>query len=635
MLLSVSNLKKEFASELVFDGVELRVNRGEKVAIVGRNGAGKTTFLRVLCGEYEPDAGSVNFGRGVTLGYLSQHSTLPENRTVIEEAQAAQDHLRELETRLAALEARTDELTPDDIEEMSMLREHFIAEGGYNLDRDVRSVLARLGFGVADYEKKISKLSGGERTRLSLAKLLLEEPELLILDEPTNHLDLEATEWLESWVKQYHGAILLVSHDRVFLEATAERVVDFRDETAKSYPARFTHYLSLRAEEDARQTILAARQAAEIARMDEYVRRFMNSQRTAQARGRLKQVTKLRAEAVSAPSAEKGMHFNFSPTKRPGDIVFETKGLGMAFGERQLFHDLDWMVMNGERWGVIGQNGVGKSTLIKVLLGKLPPTSGSYRIGASVEVGYFAQELHDLDLTQTPLSALINRTGMEIGPARNHLGRFLFTGDDTIRPIKTLSGGERNKLQLAILMALRPNVLVLDEPTNHLDMPSREALIEVLKDFAGTLILVSHDRWLLEKVTNNTLDLRRDGNTIYGGSYPEYRAWRERRATAGKTKVAAIEATPKVVAVSDLSPRELSKEVARLEKAVETAESDVERAEKSLALASGKMVNASVDDDHLALSLAYAEQEKCLAAALDHWEKLSGELENRRAQQGA
>ncbi|MBL8048882.1 MAG: ABC-F family ATP-binding cassette domain-containing protein [Chthonomonas sp.] len=632
MLLAVADLRKEFATEIVFEAVNLRVNYGEKLAIVGRNGAGKTTFLRILCGEYEPDGGSVNLGRGVTVGYLSQHSNLPEDRTVLQEAQAAQDHLRDLELRLAELEGRADSLSADELEEMSMLREHFIAEGGYNLDRDVRSVLARLGFQEPDYDKPIAKLSGGERTRLSLAKLLLEEPELLILDEPTNHLDLEATEWLEGWVRQYHGAILLVSHDRKFLEATAERVMDFRDQGAKVYPAKFTHYLTLRAEEDERQATLAARQAAEIDRMEEYVRRFMNSQRTAQARGRLKQVTKLKAQAVSAPSAEKGIHFNFSPTKRAGDIVLETKGLGMAFPGRTLFQNLDWLVMNGERWGVIGQNGVGKSTLIKCLLGQMPPSSGSYRIGASVEVGYFAQELVDLDLTQTALAALINRTGLEIGPARNHLGRFLFTGDDCIRPIKTLSGGERNKLQLAILMAMRPNVLVLDEPTNHLDMPSREALIEVLQEFTGTLLLVSHDRWLLERVTTNTLDLRRDGNTIYPGSYPEYRAFRDRASAPSPVKKAAVIEVAKPA--STMTPRELSKEIGRLEKAVSAAESDVERAETALQKASAAMVSAGPDADHLALSMAYADQESKLASAMSTWESVSLELEERRAEQG-
>lgn len=632
MLLSATELKKEFASELVFEDVSFRLDRGEKVALVGRNGAGKTTLLKIICGEVEPDVGSIHLARGATIGVLAQHSNLDPTKTILEEAHAAQDHLRDLERRLQELENLDHPLSPEDLEEVSMLREHFIAEGGYNLDRDVESVLARLGFAEADFHKPVGGLSGGERTRLSLAKLLLEEPELLILDEPTNHLDLNATEWLESWVKQYNGAVLLVSHDRTFLEATADRVLEIREGTLTSYPGRFSQFLRLRAEADARREQMAERQAAEIARMEEFVRRFINSQRTAQARGRQKLVTKLKEQAIRPPAGANGLKVQLQPLKRSGDQVLATNQLGIAFGERQLFHNLTWSVRIGERWGVIGENGVGKSTLIKIVLGKNLPSEGEVQIGSNVEVGYFAQDLIDLDIDQTPIQALIDRTLWEVGPARNYLGRFLFTGDDAIRPIRTLSGGERNKLQLAILTALRPNLLILDEPTNHLDMPSREALIQVLAEYTGTLVIVSHDRYLLESCTSHTLDMRRDGCTVYDGSYPEYRLWRSQRTTTASAK----RATPTSVAAKPvLSSRELSKEIVRTEKELANTESAVATQESALAAITDRMSRADPADDHLALARDYEAQEAALATLMSDWERLSLELEDLRAQQGA
>ncbi|MCE9558992.1 MAG: ATP-binding cassette domain-containing protein [Armatimonadetes bacterium] len=632
MLLTVANLRKEFAAEIVLDGLDLRVDRHEKVAFVGRNGAGKTTLLKILMGEYEPDGGSVNWAKGVSVGYLSQHSRLDETRTVLDEAQSAQAHLRDLETRLKELEALADAgLNPEELEEFSMLQEHFIAEGGYSVERDMRTVLARMGFGEEDYNKPVAKLSGGEKTRLTLAKLLLEEPELLILDEPTNHLDLEATEWLENWVKGYHGSVLLVSHDRMFLENAGQRVVELKDGKVKSYPGNFTKFLQLRAEEDARQADLADRQQQEMAKMDEFVRRFMNSQRTAQARGRLKLLTKLKEQAVEAPKADAGMKAGFAPLKRSGDQVLECEGLGMEFEDEKLFQNLNWGVRIKERWGVIGQNGVGKSTLLKILLGHLKPTSGRYMIGSNVEVGYFSQDAHNLDLNQSPILMLNERLGMEVGPARNLLGRFLFSGDDSMRPIRTLSGGERNKLQLAMLTAMKPNVLMLDEPTNHLDMPSREALAEVLKEFQGTLILVSHDRWLLSQVTSHTLDLRRDGHTTYPGPYPEYRAWREK----GKPVLANAPTTASTEpAKPTMTPREVSKEIGRLEKELIKVEEEISKNEIALESLERIMAKPPADADHYAMSVNHGTLRKAIDSGLELWEQTGSRIEELRAMQG-
>ncbi|MBX7133119.1 MAG: ATP-binding cassette domain-containing protein [Fimbriimonadaceae bacterium] len=643
MLLNVVNVRKLFSADIVLDDVTFRLERHEKVALVGRNGAGKTTLLKILTGEYEPDGGSVSWERGLSIGYLSQQSRLDETRTVLEEAEAARAHLVEMEARLKELEAKLESNpSAEDLEEYSLLNEHFHLEGGYSAERDIHTVLKRMGFEESEFGKSVRKLSGGERTRLIIARLLLEEPDLLILDEPTNHLDLEATEWLESWIRGYGGAVLLVSHDRTFLQNVCQRVIEMRDGTVKSYQGPFDKYLQLRKEEDARLTIVAAKQQEEMAKLDEYVRRFMNSQRTAQARGRLKMLERMKAEAIQAPKDDKGMKAGFGKVQRTGDIVLEAKDLGMAFGEQQLFQHLDWVVRWGERWGVIGQNGAGKSTLVKILLGELSAVEGTAKLGSNVNHGYFSQDASTLDASLSPLQILNYELGMEAGPARNLLGRFLITGDDVFRPISTLSGGERNKMALAVLTAVNPNVLFLDEPTNHLDMASREALAEVLREYTGTLILVSHDRWLLEQVTNHTLDVRRPQAVVYPGSYGEYRAWRARgmeELPKAKAKPSGPVANLGVKwrsqgAEPELTPRELSKEIARVEKLVATTEDSVSTLEAELEQLERTMASPPADADLFAMSTQHGELSKRIEQTIADWESHSRRLEELRAMQG-
>jgi len=633
MLLSVANVQKHFADSVVLDGVDFRLDRREKVALVGRNGAGKTTLIKILTREYEPDGGSVQWAKGSSVGYLSQHSQLDGTRTVLEEAEASRKHLVELQRKLESFEKRLDHLDAEELEEYTLLHEHFLDQGGYETEYDVNVVLGRMGFEEHEYTKKVGSLSGGEKTRLMLAKLLLEEPDLLILDEPTNHLDLEATEWLEGWLRHYPGGVLLVSHDRTFLQNVAERIIYMRDGKVKSYPGPFDHYLRLKAEEEEALAAVAKKQAQQVAKLDEFVRRFMNSQRTAQARGRQKLMHRLQEQMVEAPRKEKGIAGGFKNAKRSGDIVVETEALSMDFGDEKLFQNLDWVVRWSERWGVIGMNGVGKSTLLKILLREFPPAGGRYRIGTNVEVGYFSQDNHHIDLDRSPMQTLNYELGLEEGPARNLLGRFLLMGDDVMRPARTLSGGERNKLQLAMITAMNPNVLFLDEPTNHLDIDSREALAEILQEFTGTLILVSHDRWLLNKVTNQTLDIRHDQHEVFGGPYEEYRAWKER----GKTQRPAAQSKKVEDAAPvapTLTPRELSKEINRVEKELAQAESDVFSKEADLADLEQVMASAPPDADHLTLGQKYTELKSAVDAAMTRWESLGAQLESLRAQQG-
>jgi ATP-binding cassette, subfamily F, member 3 len=626
MLLSISNVKKSFGPDEILSGVTFRLDPKERVALVGRNGAGKSTLLKIITGQYKPDGGSANLTRGAKVGYLKQESPVTMGRTVLEEAQeGAADRLR-LQNRMRELELiiESDKATADDIEEYSLVHEHFLDSEGYSAERDVRVVLQKMGFEEHEFDRMTDALSGGEKTRLAIAKLLLEEPDLLILDEPTNHLDLQATEWLEAWLVQYHGAVLLVSHDRTFLQSTAERVIDMADGTVKTYPGPFEKFLQLKAEELERQTEVARRQDLELGKMDEYVRRFMNSQRTAQARGRLKQMEKLEATRVHAPKAQKQMAGGFGKAERSGDIVLETKKLNVGFHDLTLIKDLNWIVQNGDRWGIIGENGAGKSTLMKTCMDVLAPLSGASKIGASVVAGYFTQDASDLDLEMSPIDVLAYEDGMSPIEARSLLGRFLLTGDDVYRPIRTLSGGEKNKLSLARLTNLNPNLLVLDEPTNHLDMASREALAKVLNDYQGTLILISHDRWLLGQVTQQTLDVRKDKVVIYQGSYDDYRRGRKIEAPQQVEVKVEIEA-PK------FTPREVSKNIERLKKEIAAFEKDVEKLEIDVVELEAKLANIQPTDDVHALSKRHNELGKEVNKAIETWEQKSLELEKFEA----
>ncbi len=502
MLLTVSQVKKSYGVDVILTSVTFRMQAREKVALVGRNGAGKSTLLKILTGQENPDTGSVQIARGAKIGYLKQEAPVTFGRSVIEEAEAGVEEKLALRARLQELEQvmEAGSATPEDLEEYGLLHEHFLEQEGYSTENDVRRVLMKMGFTEDEFSRPTDALSGGEKTRLAIARLLLEEPDLLILDEPTNHLDLQATEWLEGWLRGYHGAVLLVSHDRAFLENTADQVLDMRDGQVFSYPGPFEKFLKLRQEEIDRQAEVARRQDLEIAKMDEYVRRFMNSQRTAQARGRLKQMNRLIESKVDAVKNDKGIKGAFTSSGRSGDVVISAEKLSVGFDGVPLYTGLDWTVRNTERWGVIGENGAGKSTLLTAVFGDLEPMAGRVRLGSGVVAGYFSQDATDLDPQMSPLDVMVYEMDILPAEARHLLGRFLLSGDDVYRPIKTLSGGEKNKLSLARLTHLRPNLLVLDEPTNHLDIPAAEILEEALVGFEGTVLLVSHDRRFLEAV---------------------------------------------------------------------------------------------------------------------------------------
>lgn len=645
MLLNLSGVRKSFADNEILSGVSFRVERREKVALLGRNGSGKTTFLRIITGQLEPDGGSVQLARGAKIGYLRQEAPVDPSKTVLEEAEDSRKEALAIKSKLELLEQRLN--SPEALEEYATLHEHYMELEGYSAERDLRTVLGRMGFSDDELAKPVSALSGGEKTRLALARLLLEQPDLLLLDEPTNHLDLNATEWLEGWLRQYPGAVLVVSHDRAFLNGFGDRILDLRDGCVKTYPGPFEKFLRVREEEEIRLAEVAKRQQQEIDKLDEYVRRFMNSQRTAQARGRQKQMEKLISSAVSVRKADKGLKASFANSKRSGDIALEVRDAAIAFGPRTLFRDLSWTVRYGERWGIVGENGAGKSTLVKFALGLLGRKSapsgnsssspednqlmaGTARLGSNVSAGYFAQDTVSLNPDQSPLDMMVWEYNLLPADARNLLARFLITGDEVYRPIKTLSGGEKNKLVLAGLTTLNPNLLVLDEPTNHLDLDSREALAQILREFNGTLILVSHDRWLLEQVTDHTLDLRRTGPTFFNGSYGDYRRSQDGASfqAAAKAKTPVPQPTPN--GKPELSPRELSKEIVRLENLVLDIEAEVHASERELAGIEQQLAELPPNADILGLTRQHASVQEHIAGRIAAWEEQSTKLEELR-----
>lgn len=624
VLLQVHGISKSYGTDVILDRISLRIESREKVALVGRNGIGKSTFVRILVGEEESDGGSIQWANGARFGYLSQHSRLNADHTVLQSAEEARRHLLDMEARLRELErALESNPTEAELEEYSLLQAHFHDQEGWNVGQEVRRVLSRMGFEDDALDKKVDGLSGGEKTRLTLARLLLEEPDLLILDEPTNHLDLEATEWLEKWLKHYSGAVLFVSHDRVFLERVAERVIELRAGEIKSYDAGFEKYLLLKEAENAYLATLADKQQAEIDKLDEYVRRFMNSQRTAQARGRQKRMIKLQASAVSALSKERGIRAALQARSRTGDIVFETRKLSVRFWHHTLLNGLDWTVRWGERWGVIGSNGAGKSTLCKVLLGDLEPSEGQVKVGSNVQLGSFAQDAQNLDLNRTAIQTLNAKFGLNEGEARNLCGRFLLSGDDAQRPVGSLSGGERNKLQLAVLTAMQPNVLLLDEPTNHLDIESREALAEILNEFNGVLILISHDRWLLNEVCEQTLNILPNTTEQYPGTFDEYRAGQSAAARPQQTGVAAQTAPQ-----TKLSQHEISKQLQKSRKRIDEIEAQISAKESESREIETLLSSPGDPDEVIALSQKHADVQGELASLMDEWAVAGQEQEH-------
>lgn len=520
-ILRVNGLAKAFGVEELFHEVNFEVRRGERVGFVGANGAGKSTLMKILMGQVEADGGQIQFDSADTIGYVEQQSDFGEG-TLYDEFRRAFDDIIELGERKRALEKK---IAVDHDEETmaaySKVVEQFERLEGYDYESRIRRIAFGLGFTEEDFAKDVQHFSGGQKTRICLVKALLREPDFLFLDEPTNHLDIHMIEWLEGFLKSYNGGVLLISHDRYFLDKVATRILELENKTVTSYEGNYTYFMKVKTQRRAALQSAYEKQQEHIRKTEEYIRKYKAGIKSKQARGRQSQLNRL--ERIVLPPEDAS--FNYFALNTPPECaqrVAELEEVSMSFGARTIFQDISLLIRKGDGVALVGPNGAGKTTLLRVLVGELESPTGRVKIGSRVKIGYFSQQHEGLHMENTVLDEIMYEYGIGEEQARKYLGAFLFHGDEVLRRIGDLSGGEQSRVAFLKLMLTGANFLVLDEPTNHLDIPAREAVEEALMAYPGTFLAVSHDRYFLDKVANCTLELENGSITEYMGNYSYY-----------------------------------------------------------------------------------------------------------------
>ncbi|MGG1479981.1 ABC-F family ATP-binding cassette domain-containing protein [Bacillus smithii] len=531
ILLQVLQLTKYYGSELILSNIKLEIQSRDRIALVGRNGAGKSTLLKIIADQLSYDSGEIIKPKDVTIGYLAQDTGLESDLTIWNEMLSVFGPLREMEKKLRDLENQMADPTvyndPEKfkkiVKEYDQLQIQFKEQGGYQYEADIRSVLHGLHFQDYDYETKISSLSGGQKTRLALGKLLLSKPDLLILDEPTNHLDIETLTWLEQYLQNYPGAILIVSHDRYFLDKVVTQVYEISRHKARKYYGNYSDYLIQKAEQYEREMKQYEKQQEEIEKLQDFIQRnIARASTTKRAQSRRKRLEKM--ELMEKPAGdEKSAQFSFEIAKQSGNEVMRVKDLAIGYGHDPVSENIHLNITRGESIALVGPNGVGKTTLLKTIIGLLQPIKGSVQFGTNVEIGYYDQEQANLTSNKTVLHELWDDfPDYNEKEIRTVLGNFLFSGDHVLKTVSSLSGGEKARLALAKLMMKKANFLILDEPTNHLDLDSREVLENALIDYPGTLLFVSHDRYFINRIATKVIELSPNGTTEYLGDYDYY-----------------------------------------------------------------------------------------------------------------
>lgn len=638
IILQVNGLTKYFGADLILSNIKLEIQSRARIALVGRNGAGKSTLLKIIAGELSSDSGEIIKPSHIKIGYLAQNSGLDSSRSIWDEMLDVFAPLRAIEAQLAELGAQLGD--PDlladparyekTLQAYDNLQEQYKEQGGYQYEADIRSVLHGLQFSSYDYQTTpVSSLSGGQRTRLALGKLLLAKPDLLILDEPTNHLDLDTLTWLEQYLQAYPGAVLLVSHDRYFLDKVVTEVYELSNATLKRYSGNYSRYLELRAEQYEQELKRYEKQQEEIARLEDFIRRnIARASTTKRAQSRRKQLEKM--ERLERPAGdEKSASFSFAIERPSGHEVLTAEQLTAGYREgAPVIRQISFRITRGESVALVGPNGIGKSTLLKTIAGKLPVQSGKLRYGANVKIGYYDQNQAELSTNKRVLDELWDaypdKTEKEI---RTVLGNFLFSGDDVLKPVSALSGGEKARLALAKLMLQKANVLLLDEPTNHLDLDSKEMLEQALVDYPGTILFVSHDRYFINRIATKLFELSGDGLVEYLGDYDYYVAKKEEMR-----ELARLDSHPPASPDSGETAKstyEQEKEEKRRQRQrqrrLEEIEAEIAALEAQIAETEQQLCDPSVYGDYETVQQLTQENEKRkqqLETLLAEWEQL-------------
>ena len=634
IILQANKIERSFAGEVLFDNISLQVDERDRIALVGKNGAGKSTLLKILVGEEEPTSGEINKKRDLSLSYLAQDSRFESSNTIYEEMLHVFDDLRKTETALRQMEFEMGEKTGADLEKLMQdydrLSEEFRQAGGFTYEADIRAILNGFKFDESMWQMKIEELSGGQNTRLALAKMLLEKPNLLVLDEPTNHLDIETIAWLENYLVNYSGALLIVSHDRYFLDKVATITLDLTKHSLDRYVGNYSSFVEQKEQKLLTEAKNYEKQQKEIAALEDFVNRnLVRASTTKRAQSRRKQLEKM--ERLDKPEAgTKSAHMTFHSDKTSGNVVLTVEEAAVGYDDQILSEPINLDIRKMNAVAIVGPNGIGKSTLIKSIVGQIPFIKGEARFGANVEVGYYDQTQSKLTPHNSVLDELWN--DFKLTPEveiRNRLGAFLFSGDDVKKTVGMLSGGERARLLLAKLSMENNNFLILDEPTNHLDIDSKEVLENALIDFDGTLLFVSHDRYFINRVATQVLELSEEGSTLYLGDYDYYL---EKKAelealAAAQAETVPVSSTEEVTSNDYHLQKQNQKELRKITRRIEQLEAEMEELDQKIQAITETMHSTNDAEDLVQLQSDLDQLTVQQEAIMEEWAELSEQVE--------
>ena len=632
IILQANKIERSFAGEVLFDNINLQVDERDRIALVGKNGAGKSTLLKILVGEEEPTSGEINKKKEISLSYLAQDSRFESENTIYEEMLHVFDDLRRTEKQLRQMELEMGEKSGEGLDKLmsdyDRLSENFRQAGGFTYEADIRAILNGFKFDESMWQMKIAELSGGQNTRLALAKMLLEKPNLLVLDEPTNHLDIDTIAWLENYLVNYSGALIIVSHDRYFLDKVATITLDLTKHSLDRYVGNYSRFVELKEQKLATEAKNYEKQQKEIAALEDFVNRnLVRASTTKRAQSRRKQLEKM--ERLDKPEAgKKSANMTFQSEKTSGNVVLTVENAAIGYDGEILSEPINLDLCKMNAVAIVGPNGIGKSTFIKSIVDQIPFIKGEKRFGANVEVGYYDQTQSKLTPSNTVLDELWN--DFKLTPEveiRNRLGAFLFSGDDVKKSVGMLSGGEKARLLLAKLSMENNNFLILDEPTNHLDIDSKEVLENALIDFDGTLLFVSHDRYFINRVATHVLELSENGSTLYLGDYDYYVDKKAEMEVSQTEETSTSNQVKEASSVNDYqAQKESQKEARKLMRQIESLEAEIEELETQSQAISEQMLEINDAEKLMELQAKLDKISRRQEEAMLEWEELSEQV---------